>query len=329
MIYAPVFIPTLHRHSHFKQCLDSLESCTGAEYTDVYIGLDYPPSEKYVEGWKKIDEYLSNKELKNGFHSLTVFRRDHNCGMTSWNSNYSLLHRYVRSISDRYIFSEDDNVFSPNFLEYINKGLDKYATDDSVFAIVGYAHPYQFKCADNNHYRHNTDMSVWGYGSWFNKYTKSWMFYNGKNAQIRFSLKSVFKTLRHGWLRLYQYLMLTQWKGRTAITDSAMTVYMIVTDRCVITPTISKVRNIGWDTEGRSFRNGMQGKEQIAQRHSLQPIDTAEHFEYVGDDHTYMDYNNRVAVRESDGYMSFGMFVKNMCASLRRKLAKTKSDVTK
>ena len=59
--YAPVWIPTLNRFEHFKRCLESLERCTGADKTDVYVGLDYPPSDKYVEGWKKIDAYLAEK----------------------------------------------------------------------------------------------------------------------------------------------------------------------------------------------------------------------------------------------------------------------------
>ena len=62
--YAPVYIPTLNRYEHFKRCLESLERCTDADKTDVYVGLDYPPSEKYVAGWKKIDEYLKEKEKK-------------------------------------------------------------------------------------------------------------------------------------------------------------------------------------------------------------------------------------------------------------------------
>lgn len=322
MNYAPVFIPTLNRYAHFKQCLDSLEACTGAECTDVYIGLDYPPAEKYLAGWKKVDEYLQEKERQNRFRSLVVFRRDHNCGVSSPDSNSALLYRYVRSISDRFIFSEDDNVFSPNFLEYMNKGLDKYEKDDSVYAIVGYAHPYHFKYADNNHYRHNTDMSAWGYGSWFNKHTQAWEFFNGKNAQIKFSLKWLAKAYPHGWLRLYQYLLATQTKGHTNIADSSMTVYMIVTDRYVITPTLSKVRNIGWDLEGNSFKNGLQGIEKIAERHNSQQIDTAEHFDYIGDDHTYMDYNNKVAVRESDGYMGFFAFAKNVFEAMKRGLKK-------
>ena len=78
MIYAPVIIPTLNRYEHFCKCLESLEICTGAEYTDVYMALDYPPSDKYVDGWKKVDAFLQEKEKNNNFKSLIVYRRKEN-----------------------------------------------------------------------------------------------------------------------------------------------------------------------------------------------------------------------------------------------------------
>ena len=59
--YAPVLIPTLNRYEHFKRCLESLEKCTGAEHTEIFVALDYPPSEKYKEGWSKICKYLEEK----------------------------------------------------------------------------------------------------------------------------------------------------------------------------------------------------------------------------------------------------------------------------
>ena len=39
---APVIIPTLCRYDHFKRLMESLNKCTWADKTDVYIGLDYP-----------------------------------------------------------------------------------------------------------------------------------------------------------------------------------------------------------------------------------------------------------------------------------------------
>ena len=76
--YAPVLITTLNRYEHFVRCLESLERCTGSENTEVYVALDYPPSEKYKGGWVKISSYLSEKErqLLENFRKLSEEKAD-------------------------------------------------------------------------------------------------------------------------------------------------------------------------------------------------------------------------------------------------------------
>ena len=318
MKYAPVVIPTLNRYEHLRQCLESLEQCTGAEQTDVYVGLDFPPNDKYADGWKKVDAYLQEKERSHGFHRFVVCRRETNLGVTAADSNITRLYADVSQVSDTYIYAEDDNVFSPNFLEYINKGLERYKNDDSVFAIVGYAHPYHFKHDTNNHYRHNTDMSAWGYGTWFKKYNQIGDYLQNGGFRKDFSLRNMLKFRRHGWLRLFDFIHYAYHKGYALQSDGVMSAYMILHDTYVITPTLSMVRNIGWDVSGNSFKRGMQGLEYIAQRHNTQMIDDAATFDYSGDDTAYMDYNNHIAAKESDGHMSFGQFVAKLYKSFFR-----------
>ena len=67
--YAPVLITTLNRYEHFKRCVESLSRCTHAEKTELVIGLDYPPNEKYVAGWEKISEYVKSIS---GFGKITI-----------------------------------------------------------------------------------------------------------------------------------------------------------------------------------------------------------------------------------------------------------------
>lgn len=315
MIYAPVRIHTLNRYEKFKACFESLERCTGADQTEVFIGIDYPPSDKYVEGWKLITEFMKEKELSHPFKALHVYYRNHNCGVGNPNSNAALLHKEVISRFDRFISSEDDNIFSPNFLEYINKGLEKFKDDQSVYAIVGYSHPYSFKYAENNFFRHNTDMSAWGYATWVDKDTRLKQFVAEKGFVKSFCLRNVLKAKKHGWLRLFDYIYYSYHKGFTRQTDGLVSIYMIINDIYVILPSISKVRNIGWDNSGYSFKNGLSGLEEVAKRHNTQIIDSDNTFEFKGDEWSYVDYNNRIAVKESDGYMSFLQFVKKLFTS--------------
>ncbi len=316
MEYAPVCIVTLNRYEHFQKCLESLEQCTGANKTEVFVALDYPPSEKYIDGWKKTDAFLAQKEQNNCFKKLNVIRREHNCGVGNPHSNGVLLGTFIRDHFDRYIFTEDDNVFSPNFLEFVNKGLDKFENDVSVSAVTGYCHPYPFETGDDNFFFHNTDFSAWGYGVWTARQHK--IIEDIKNGCLKksFNLKNYLKVRKHGYNRLLTYLglVLKPKKEYIRITDSVLSVYNIVNDMYVIVPTISKVRNEGWDLSGHSYarKNGarlLKEREQLAIRHNSQEIDSNIIFDYKGTGKKYLNHNNCVAAVYSDGRISYLSYV--------------------
>lgn len=328
MKYSPVLIPTLNRFEHFKKCLESLERCTGAESTEVFVAVDYPPSEKYVEGWKNICNYLDQKLEQNVFFRLHVIKRPYNFGVLKLNGNLEVLVKEIKSKYDRYILSEDDNVFSPNFLVYINKGLDIFEKDPSVLYICGYTQPYEFKFGDNNHFFHNTDFSAWGYGTWSCKRDAAVNeMYNGLFPKT-FSIKNYLKVRKHGLNRLQQYMsyVLQRYDENTyMLTDCVFTSYIIIKNMYVVNPAISKVRNIGWDIFGNSFKdhqNLLNKMKDISQRHMEQKIDANLDFEYQGDPSTYMEYNNMVTARCSEARISWLTYVQSLLVMLIRYYAR-------
>ena len=70
MIYAPIMIITLNRSRHLKECIESLQRNGWAKYTELYISVDFPPSEKYMKGYLEIKKYL-NKKIE-GFKKVNV-----------------------------------------------------------------------------------------------------------------------------------------------------------------------------------------------------------------------------------------------------------------
>ena len=245
IIYAPVVIPTLCRYEHFKRCVDSLEQCAGADLTDVYIGLDYPPSDKYRSGWERIDKYLSEKEKSNGFKNLFVRRRDHNCGVGRNGSNGNLLLEEVKKVSDCYILSEDDNEFAPSFLHFMNWGLNSYRDDDRIFAICGY-NEVSTGLTDCNVYAYPL-YTGWGYGMWFKKRTKISKY---KDFDV---LKEEAKKFRLSliWTPefMHSYHILRMIHRRVFYGDSIIGC-IPENERYCIFPTESLVRNHGWDGSG-------------------------------------------------------------------------------
>lgn len=56
MTYAPVVKATLNRHEHLKCALESLKKDAWSKYTDVYISIAYPPSDKYRSDYEKVSD---------------------------------------------------------------------------------------------------------------------------------------------------------------------------------------------------------------------------------------------------------------------------------
>jgi len=252
--YAPVIIPTLNRYVHFKRCLESLENCTGAEFTDVYVGLDYPPSEKYVEGWTLIDDYLAEKEKNNKFNKLIVFRRDHNCGVGKEGSNGRLLLTEIQSsLYDRYIFSEDDNEFSPNFLEYMNKALEKYKEIPHVIKISAYTPTIFGQLTDKTTF-FGIDTPAYGLGSWFKKEKEIKII---DYVEIEKELKSSLKAMWHlFWCYpALIYMAVHMVKSKKNYGDIRYSMHNFLYGTFTLQPTQSLVRN--WGADGSGLHSGV------------------------------------------------------------------------
>ena len=59
--------------------------------------------------------------------------------------NFNDARGYIFKSHDTVIFSEDDNEFSTDFLEFINKGLVTYKDRLDILSVCGYMYPMIFK----------------------------------------------------------------------------------------------------------------------------------------------------------------------------------------
>lgn len=305
--YAPVIIPTLCRYEHFKNCLESLMRCTGAEMTDVYIGLDHPAKESHVEGWQEINTWLNSIQDTHPFQSLNIIRREHNYGLGP-NGNFTNLYHQVSKNYDRVICSEDDNIFAPAFLDYINKGLEKFKDDFSVLAINGYRHFYDVKFEGNNFYRQNVDFSAWGYGIWSNRVEMAnrvcnTTYWRGKAVNPL----NWIKISMNGWNRTLGFLRLIA--KPAVINDNWYSVYMGINNMDVIMPKVSMVRNMGWDGTGEHCQDDIPG---LAQMHTHQSIYNGNIFSFIGTGREYYKDNRRIYVKQSYGRLTITQFFKKV-----------------
>ena len=263
MNYAPILIPTLNRDSHLRQCIESLKNNPSAKYTDLYVSVDYPPSEKYMEGYKKVLEYL-DKEIT-GFKNVFLYFQEYNLGPTN---NALFLQKKVLEKYEQYIFTEDDNIFSPNFLEYMNQCLEKYKDDEMIFAIGGYSYPIHWSDDKDVIIKQSMNFPAWGYGTWKEKYDK----------EKEFSRTEIFEYLKnfHNAKLFYKnnrtlfnhavyiasgkhYLALLD-NGELRHIDAVKGIYMFINRKYMILPALSKVRNIGHDGSGQNCKESSKNE---------------------------------------------------------------------
>lgn len=237
--FAPVLIPTLNRYVHFKNCVESLATCKFADQTDLYIALDYPLNESHWEGYEKISGYLD--EIK-GFKSVNIFRREENFGVRK---NLNAARNEIFKIHEKIIMTEDDNVFAPDFLSFINEGLEVYKDRKDIFSINGYQYPLKMP---RNYYKDiyiSQGFNAWGYGIWKDRWEKvNWDITNLKlfiqdKEQLRVlnnknHVSSLKKIIRTGQIT----------------GDVFIGYHLFVNNMYSVFPSITRVKNNGFDGSG-------------------------------------------------------------------------------
>lgn len=240
MTYYPVVIPTLNRYEHLKRCVESLSRNTHAEQTELIIGLDYPPSEKYLKGYLKIKEFVLTIT---GFKKVTVLERTENYGAER---NIKELFEYVFNSYDAIIFTEDDNEFSPCFLDFINKALEKYKNDPRISSVHGYSNIQDYNLSNSN-ILFSHSGGVWGVGQWKSKL-------NLLDIDANYAvdiLKSLPKSKAIFDYSPYNFFMLVAMLEKGELWgDVIMCCKNVLNGWFQVKPRISMVRNWGQDGSG-------------------------------------------------------------------------------
>lgn len=285
----PVMIVTLCRYDHFVRCVKSLQNNSYARDTELYIGLDYPAKEGHWSGYRKIDAYLDMGI--EGFKSVYVIKHKTNLGPTK---NFEAIKKIIFERNDSYIFTEDDNVFSPNFLEFVNVCMDHYKSDQKVLAVCGYMYPVSVKNVSSV-VKISTYFSASGYGisremdemltSNVNMETFTKMYYNvGMMRKLRKISPNQYCNFVKGMVEYTSDLIC---EDSIRPVDLAWGLYAFFNDYKVVFPCINKVRNNGYDGSGVNCgvqdRSGSRGLGNTYREYDFsgQSIDTEDHFNPV------------------------------------------------
>jgi len=242
-LVSPILISVYNRENHFCNCINSIAKNELLKDSHLFIAIDYPLNEKDYIANKNIIDFAKNIK---GPKKLDILIRSKNYG--SYRNIFDAIDEILK-IYDTFIFSEDDNVFSPHFLSFVNSGLENYYDRNDIFSISGYNYPIKIP----NDYKQSVyiwqGLSAWGFGTWKHKWNivdrnikqvETWL----KNKE---HLKKLDKVAQH-----YRYALKTMALKNIINGDGYYSSYLVENDMYSIFPIKTFVKNFGHDGSGNN-----------------------------------------------------------------------------
>lgn len=237
---SPIVVFGFNRPVHLRQTLAALSENFGAEESDLIIFIDGPRDTN--------DETLIQAcvEVSNDFvHRFRSFK------LVQGPSNQGLAKSIISGISEvleKYptiIVVEDDLVTSPYFLDFINRGLDRFAEDPEVASIHGFVTPFKKPLSEPFFMR---GADCWGWGTWRDR----WQLFNPNGQELLDQLESreLLKEFDLGGAYPFSGMLKDQIAGKNNSWAIRWHASMFLQDKLTLYPARTYVVNIGFDGSG-------------------------------------------------------------------------------
>jgi GT2 family glycosyltransferase len=155
---APIVLFVYNRPDHTRRTLAALAANSLAAESDLIVYADGP---KKPEHQASVDAARELVRSTRGFKSVAIVERETNLGLA--NSIIAGVTE-VCAARGRVVVVEDDLIVAPDFLMFLNAGLDRYRSEESVLQISGYGYPAHDQSAPKTFFL--PMVSCWGWATW-------------------------------------------------------------------------------------------------------------------------------------------------------------------
>lgn len=245
MTFSPIIIFAFNRLDALKRLVASLQANSEATESDLYVFVDGSRKDKDGEV-EKVESVRQYVKTITGFCSLHYDFASENRGLGA-----SII-RGVTQVINKYgraIVLEDDLVLAPNFLAFMNEGLQRYENERKVFSICGYSNRVKVPNGYNYDTYFCTRSSSWGWATWADRWnTVDWEL---KDFQQYESKANAFNR----WGGSDCWKMLNDWhEGRNKSWAIRFCFAQFLQDKLSLFPIVSKVNNEGFDGDGTNCK---------------------------------------------------------------------------
>ena len=237
---APIALFIYKRPAHLRATLASLAACPEASQTALCVFAD---AARLPEHAQDVADARAVARSATGFASVTIVEREENWGLAR-----SITHG-VADMCQRFgrvVVVEDDLIVGRDFLRFLNAGLDRYAGDERVMQISGYAFPVDGGSEGTAYFL--PIVSCWGWAIW----DRAWSQFDPAMSAFAEIQKDAKARHRFNLEGAYDYWGMVQDQRRGAIDSWGIRWQMslFARDGAVLYPAKSLVENAGADATG-------------------------------------------------------------------------------
>ena len=235
---APICLFVYNRIDETKLTIDSLKNNFLAQQSDLIIFSDGPKAQNNLKLINDIRGYL--KKI-NGFKSIKIYESSTNKGLAQ-----SVIYGVTLILNqhDKVIVLEDDLITTPNFLDFMNQGLEEYSKNNRVMSINGFSvdtSPIEDSLT-NDVFFHSRTLS-WGWATWSNRWKKEFF----SSEKIRSNLtEQTLLSFKKNCGNDISRMLLDSLSGKNDSWYVRWAFRHFIEGKVAVFPRLSKVRNNGY-----------------------------------------------------------------------------------
>ncbi len=233
---APICLFTYRRLDETQRTIAALQRNFLAAQSELFIFSDGWKSDVDKERIVAVRRYL--KQIT-GFKQVSIFESNDNRGLAN-----SIITGVTKIIEEygKVIVLEDDLITSPNFLNFMNQGLDFYLDNDRIFSISGFTFDLPILKNESSDFYYGYRASSWGWATWRDRWRQ--VDWEVKDYQVFVKSRSLRNKFRRGGSDLPRMLQ-NQMKGKIDSWAIRWCYQEFKNDQLTVFPSKSKVESIG------------------------------------------------------------------------------------
>jgi len=242
MTKAPIIVTVYDRLKHFQQCIGALQRNVPANGSELYVVSDAASKPEHAA---RIDLVRAYARSITGFKKVHLVFREKNYGA---NRSFIDITSQVVNEHGSFIFLEDDVIVAPDFLDYMNGGLNYYEANTRIFSIAAYTLPLQFPKDFKADVFFVPSNCPWGFATWKDRWERVDLTAKDRYA-IAVKDSQLYKRIVSTGLYMMHILQADS-QGRLQAPDVRVAFHQFVHEEYTVYPRISRTKNIGLDGSG-------------------------------------------------------------------------------